>query len=264
MVQHILVAHDLSPEADMALSRAAQLAQQTGARLSVLHVLTGQPDAKEQQHAQVYLHTRLERHGLAQLQPWIREGRAAEEILTQAAGLEIDLLIMGRHHRQSPQGFVGTTLEQVLQSCPAPLLLAVTPAAPYSRALAALDYSDCASRALQSAWQLMPAGSALTALNIYESSEVCPPESAELTLQHELFDQLVADLRRHLADTGAQLQSSLRYGERNNCLDSAIAAVQPQLLALGSHSRGTMSEALLGSLTREYLDQPPCDVLIAH
>jgi len=60
------------------------------------------------------------------------------------------------------------------------------------------------------------------------------------------------------------LQSSLRYGERNNCLDSAIAAVQPQLLALGSHSRGTMSEALLGSLTREYLDQPPCDVLIAH
>ena len=110
----------------------------------------------------------------------------------------------------------------------------------------------------------MPGGSALTALNIYESSEVCPPESAELTLQHELFDQLVADLRRHLAATGAQLQSSLRYGERNNCLDSAIAAVQPQLLALGSHSRGTMSEALLGSLTREYLDQPPCDVLIAH
>ncbi|MDX2352229.1 universal stress protein [Stutzerimonas xanthomarina] len=263
MVQHILVAHDLSPEADLALSRAAQLAQQTGARLSVLHVLTGQSDAKEQQHAQVYLHTTLERNGLAQ-QPWIRQGRAAEEILTQAAGLEIDLLIMGRHHRQSPQGFVGTTLEQVLQSCPAPLLLAVTPAAPYSRALAALDYSDCASRALQSAWQLMPAGSALTALNIYESSEVCPPESAELTLQHELFDQLVADLRRHLADTGAQLQSSLRYGERNNCLDSAIAAVQPQLLALGSHSRGTMSEALLGSLTREYLDQPPCDVLIAH
>jgi nucleotide-binding universal stress UspA family protein len=43
-----------------------------------------------------------------------------------------------------------------------------------------------------------------------------------------------------------------------------MAAVQPQLLALGSHSRSTMSEALLGSLTREYLDQPPCDVLIAH
>ena len=264
MVQHILVAHDLSPDADLALSRAAQLAQQTGARLSVLHVLAGKPDATEQQSAQVYLQTALERHGLAQLQPWIRRGRAAEEILTQAAGLEIDLLVMGRHHRQSPQGFAGTTLEQVLQNCPAPLLLAVTPAMPYSRALAALDYSSCASRALQAAWKLMPAGSDLTALSIYESSEVCPPEAAELTLQHELFDQLVADLRRHLADTGAQFHSNLRYGERNNCLDSAIATVQPQLLALGSHSRGAMSEALLGSLTREYLDQPPCDVLIAH
>ncbi len=263
MVQHILVAHDLSPDADLALSRAAQLAQQTGARLSVLHVLAGEPGATEQQNAQTYLQTALERHGLAQLQPWIRRGRAAEEIITQAAGLEIDLLVMGRHHRQSPQGFAGTTLEQVLQNCPAPLLLAVAPAVPYSRALAALDYSNCASRALQAAWQLLPTASDLTALNVYEMAELHQPSEPDLTLQHELFDQLLKDLRADLRNTGARLHSSLRYGERSSCLDAAIAALQPQLLALGSHSRSELSNALLGSLTRQYLDQPPCDVLIA-
>lgn len=264
MVQHILVAHDLSPDADLALSRAALLAQQTGARLSVLHVLPGTPGATEQQRAQAYLQTAFEHHGLAQLQPWIRKGRAAEEILTQAAGLEIDLLVMGRHHRQSPQGFAGTTLEQVLQNCPAPLLLAVAPAAPYSRALAALDYSSCASRALQTAWQLLPAASDLTALNVYEMPELRQPSEPDLAPQRELFDQLLNDLQADLRNTGARLHSSLRYGERSSCLDAALAALQPQLLALGSHSRGEISNALLGSLTRQYLDQPFCDVLIAH
>ncbi|MFI8741812.1 universal stress protein [Stutzerimonas zhaodongensis] len=264
MVQHILVAHDLSPDADLALGRAAQLARQTGARLSVLHVLAGNPGAAEQRNAQSYLQTTLERHGLAQLQPWIRKGRAAEEILTQAAGLEIDLLVMGRHHRQSPQGFAGTTLEQVLQNCPAPLLLAVAPAAPYSQALAALDYSSCANRALQAAWQLLPAASDLTALNIYEMPDLDQPSEPDLALQRELFDQLLSDLQAGLDNSSARLHSSLRHGERNSCLDSAIAALQPQLLALGSHSRGEISNALLGSLTRQYLDLPPCDVLISH
>ncbi len=261
MVQHILVAHDLSPEADLALARAAQLAQQTGARLSVLHVLEGSAD---EQHTRATLQDALGRHALGQDQFWIRQGRAAEEILTQTAGLEADLLVMGRHHRLSPQGFAGTTLEQVLQDCPAPLLLAVAPIAPYVCALAALDYSGCASRALQTAWSLLSATGELTALNIHETSELQQPDESELALQKELFDQLVADLCTDLSDSGDRLHTSLRYGERNNCLDSAIAAVRPQLLSLGSHSRGEISDALLGSLTRQYLDQPPCDILVAR
>lgn len=261
MVQHILVAHDLSPDADLALNRAAQLAQQTGARLSVLHVLEG--DVGEPQ-ARGSLDAALTRHALGQEQLWIRQGRAAEEILTQTAGLEADLLVMGRHHRLSPQGFAGTTLEQVLQSCPAPLLLAIAPPAPYSSALAALDYSGCASRALCTAWALLASSGELTALNIHEVSELQQPDASDLALQQELFDQLLTDLRADLNGSDDRLHSSLRYGERNNCLDSAIAAVQPQLLALGSHSRGEISDTLLGSLTRQYLDQPPCDILIAR
>lgn len=261
MVQHILVAHDLSPDADLALGRAVLLAQQTGARLSVIHVLEGDED---ETHARSRLDIAFGRHALRQDQLWIRQGRAAEEIVTQTAGLEADLLVLGRHHRLSPQGFAGTTLEQVLQNCPAPLLLAVLPAAPYSSAVAALDYSGCASRALQTAWALLPASGALTALNIHEVSELQEPDPSDLALQQELFDQLVADLRTELGNCQDRLQASLRYGERNNCLDSAIDEIQPQLLSLGSHSRGEISDALLGSLTRQYLDQPPCDILMAR
>ncbi|MEK2657745.1 universal stress protein [Pseudomonas aeruginosa] len=38
MIRHLLVAHDLTPEADVALARAAQLARQHDARVSLLHV----------------------------------------------------------------------------------------------------------------------------------------------------------------------------------------------------------------------------------
>lgn len=261
MVQHILVAHDLSSEADIALQRGAQLAQQRKARLSLMHVL-GEHD--EEKAVRDLLQTRLESVGFPDITPWIRRGRPVEEILTQATGLEADLLVLGQHHQHSPEGFAGTTLERILLGSPIPLLLAVSSSPAYTRALAAMDYSRCASRALRVAWKLLPPSAELTALNIHETAEIHQPDEDELVLQRELFEQLIADLSCELEDSCARLVSSLRHGERSNCLDAAIRELQPQLLVLGSHSRGEMSSALLGSLAREYLEQPPCDILIAR
>ncbi|MCW3149405.1 universal stress protein [Stutzerimonas stutzeri] len=265
MVQHILVAHDLSPEADLALRRAAQLAQQSGARLSVLHVIDNREEPRDEAAVRSELQTRLPATAAATAQLWIRQGHPAEEVLTQAQGLEADLLVLGRHHRQSSLGFAGTTLERILLSSPAPLLLAIHPAIePYTCALAALDFSPSANRALQAAWQLMPADSELHALHIHEVAEVHGPDAEALSLQHELFEQLIEDIESTLPVSGATLSYSLHQGERSNCLEAAIGELHPQLLALGGHSRGEISSALLGSLTRQFLDEPPCDVLVAR
>ncbi len=265
MVQHILVAHDLSPEADLALQRGAQLARQRGARLSLLHVLDERDAGADEAAARALLRTRLQQNGLGDRQPWIRRGSPVEEVLTQARGLEADLLVLGRHHRDSTQGFAGTTLERILLDAPAPLLLATAPAdVPYNRALAALDFSPCASRALQCAWRLLPADAELHALNVDEVAEVHGPDDAGLALQEELFDQLLEDIQAQLPDNGVRLSYSLYQGERSNCLEAAIGELRPQLLVLGGHSRGELSSALLGSLTRQFLDQPPCDVLVAR
>ncbi|MCJ0974824.1 universal stress protein [Pseudomonas sp. PS1] len=260
----ILVAHDLSPEADRALARGARLARSSGGRLDVVHVLDEHADSARTQHPREQLQARLAELGLGQVPLWFRPGHVAEAIITQTAGLQADLLILGRHHRQSPSGFAGTTLERILLACPVPVLLAVDAPDPYSRALAALDFSHCASRALRHAWRLMSAGGVLTALNVHEVAEVHGADEADLALQRELFDQLLADLRGELPDNGARLDARLRQGERSNCLDAAVAELKPQLLAFGGHSRGEISEALLGSQTRAYLGQPPCDVLIAR
>ena len=114
-------------------------------------------DPSADEHAaRAWLQERLREQQLDQLEPWIRRGPAVEEILTQAEGLEADLLVLGRHHRGSSQGFAGTTLERIMLESTAPLLLVVAPAeAPYRRAMAALDFSRCATRAMQCAWQLL-------------------------------------------------------------------------------------------------------------
>lgn len=265
MVQHILVAHDLSPEADLALRRAAQLAQQSGARLSLLHVLDSRGEPQDEALVRADLQARLQANGAATAQLWLRHGQPVEEVLTQAQGLEADLLVLGRHHRHSSLGFAGTTLERILLASPAPLLLAAHPAVePYSCALAALDFSPCANRALQIAWRLLPAGGELHALHIHEVAEIHGADADALALEHELFEQLIEDIQDTLPDSRATLSYSLHQGERNNCLEAALDELHPQLLALGGHSRGELSSALLGSLTRQFLDQPPCDVLVAR
>jgi nucleotide-binding universal stress UspA family protein len=264
MPKHILVAHDLSPEADRALQRAAQLSRQHGAQLTLLHVLAA-ADADEAP-ARRTLETRLAACALPHAEVRLRHGRAVEEILQQARGLEVDLLVLGSHHRQSPEGFAGTTLERVLHDSPAPVLLAVsTDPAPWSRALAALDFSPCASRALRQAWALLGAGASLHALHIQEVAAIHAGEDpADLAFQDELFAGLVADAQVELAANGAQLSHELRQGERSTCLQAVLGERQPQLLALGAHTRSVLAEALLGSLTQEVLGQPPCDVLVVR
>lgn len=256
---HILVAHDLSPEADLALLRAAQLARQHNARLTLLHVQEGQPDPYP-------LRERLQSLGVPGAELRLVKGQPSSAIASQAEGIGATLLVLGAHHKSSPELFAGTTLERLARNCRIPLLLAInTDLAPYRRALVALDFSQCACAALHHAHRLLPEDAELYALNIFE---VAPSKAAgqreELDLQHSLFSRLVADEQANLSPPGRTLQYGVRTGERSACLAAAIREQRPQLLALGKHTRSLMGDALLGGLGQDLLRQPPCDILISR
>ena len=262
MPQHILVAHDLSAEADLALRRAALLARQHAARLTLLHV-AATPEAETAAGEQLL--QRLRDSGLTGAEVRTGHGDVVAALLHQTRGLQADLLVLGTHHRESAEGFAGTTLERVLHDSPAAVLLvAGIDPTPWQRALAALDFSPCASRALRQARALLGAGASLHALHISEVAAIHAGEDpAELTFEGELFDRLLAaEESRH--DDGVQFSHELRQGERESCLQAVLAERRPQLLALGAHSRSQLADALLGSLTLEVLRQPPCDVLVVR
>lgn len=265
-MRHIMVAHDLSEHAHLALRRAVQLAHQHGARLSVLHV--------QENHlpAEVLEHNRNVAAGLigSQLEELRQEaelvlvtGRPAQTIVARQKAHSVDLLVMGDHHQDSSLYFAGTTLERVLQQSTAAVLLAVDrQLQPYARALVPMDYSLCACNALHRARELLAGDARIHAVHVQEQAQVHGCSTDEHEWQAELFAQLIADEQAKMPEQGATISHELLHGELHDCLAAAIAEYQPQLLALGKHGRGEMADALLGSLAQHFLENPPCDVLL--
>lgn len=267
-MQHIMVAHDLSAEAKIALQRGVQLAEQHQARLSVLYVLESHlPMAvieKQMLAADALLTQQLQELHAVNVQVLIKMGRPAQTIVAAQQAHSVDFLVMGDHHQDSPEYFSGTTLERVLQRSAVPVLLAVeTDVSEYQRALVPLDFSLCACHALHHVFKLLPHTANIHALHVLEVAEVHGGDSAaEITWQASLFDQLVLDERAKLPDLGPSLSHELRQGELHNCLTQVLAEQKPQILAIGKHGRGILADALLGSLAQYFLENPPCDVLV--
>jgi len=269
MAKHILIAHDLSPEADIALCRAIQLAGQLRARLTLLHVASSQPSpallARLRSAEEQTLASHLQGHPVQDVQLRLEVGSHPAELILQYISLgNCDLLVLGSHHRQPSTGFAGSVQERILEACPIPVLVAVDPAAPpYERTLVAIDFSPCASRALRAAWPLLPPGAQLHALHVQEVAGIHAEDNPdERAFQQSLFERFIGSEFTALPPRAVQFSHGFQSGERHDCLEAALASRRPQLLALGGHSRDALSERLLGSLTRHYLDNPPCDLLV--
>ncbi|MCO6059675.1 universal stress protein [Pseudomonas sp. MOB-449] len=272
MFTHILIAHDLSREADTALRRAIQLAHQHGARLSLLHVLEDHlPNAVQgnlRDAAQRHFGERLAQLGARDCQLLLRKGRPAQQILEEMSDSQADLLVIGRHHHNAPELFIGTTLERVACHLAAPLLLVAgeQPDQPYQHAAVALDFSLCACDALRKCCALLPSEARLTALNVMELGSRLLSKSGNsadfLATQKALLGKLLEDELMGLRAPLPSVELDVVRGALPKALDDAIAERQPQLLALGSHGRSLISQALLGSLPLRYLQNPPGDLLL--
>ncbi|AYC34578.1 universal stress protein [Pseudomonas cavernae] len=265
MVKHILIAHDLRSTADLALRRAAQLARQHHAQLTLLHILDSSLPTAAQESAQQALDSSLTRFAPPGSTLRLCYGRPAEGVLEQVQELGADLLVLGAHHHRH-EFFSGTTLDRIARRCPVPLLLASRDdAAPYQRALAALDFSLCACTAFGQAYRLLPAGAELHALHVFETPRGSAAEvEAQLTTQCALIEQLLHDEAQNLPAKGPRLSHNVQPGSLPQTLHEALGSRQPQLLVLGSHGRSALSQALLGSLAQHCLHKAPCDVLVVR
>ncbi len=268
-MQHIMVAHDLSGHAWLALQRAALLAAQHGARLTVLHVqeehLPKQVLEHNREAARELIGGQLEQLGLAGAELVIVTGRPVQKMVAQQKARSVDLLVMGDHHQESPLYFSGTTLERVLQRSTAAVLLVVdAQLAPYRQALVPMDFSRCACNALHKTRALLAADASIHAVHVLEQAQVHGCSTDEHEWQAGLFAQLVADEQAKMPAGGAAISQALLHGELHDCLSAAIEAYRPQLLALGKHGRGVLADALLGSLAQYFLENPPCDVLLVR
>lgn len=271
MYSKILIAHDLSKEADVALQRAVQLAEQHQAELSILHVVEDSPSRQAfidiQKKLEPQLRASVPEALASQVSVYFQHGKAADAVLSFLQEQTYSLLVLGQHHKARPELFKGSNLERIARDCTIPVLLAVnSDVRAYREAVVALDSSLISCQALHAAYHLLPADAGLHAVNIFNSGPKLKLDRVAeyLETQRSLIGQLLEDEVAQLPKGGPKVSHEVVHGVLAGSLDKELVARRrsPLLLALGRHNRSLLAQKLLGSLAIHYLRKPPCDVLV--
>ncbi len=193
-------------------------------------------------------------------------GSAAHTIADIAAERHADLVIVGLgRHDLADRLFGGETAIQLARISRVPVLAVREDAvALTSRALVAVDFSEHSERAAQAAIDL------LGATGLVELVHVTPyvaeyPSSVQGQEPYKSWarGQLDAMIGRMIAAPGITLKRAVLRGRTAHVLLARARDVGADLIAVGTHGRGYMSRALLGSVTTDLLRGAHCAVLIA-
>lgn len=286
----ILAATDFSAPARHAADRAARLAHETGARLTLVHALSGSAlyelrqwlgadhtgerqlideatDSLQRLAAElgaarhVAVHTRLD------------TGAVVDCIGQQAQAIDADLLVLGaRGSGFLRQLALGTTLERLLRCTTRPLLVVRQIAhEPYRRVLAALDFSPWSTPALPLARRVAPHARLvlLTAFQVPFEEKLRFAGVDAATVEHYRAQaRTVATQRLHAAahDAGlrpGQWDAMVVEGDASQRIVEREQESDCDLVVLGKHGRNAAEELLLGSVTKHVLAEGSADLLVS-
>jgi nucleotide-binding universal stress UspA family protein len=279
---HILAATDFSTRSQRALRRAGLLARDSGAELTLVHVVDDDqpPDlvTLERREAERILGEQIgamaELRGL-QPRALVVEGDPFDGILRAAASASADLVVMGAHRKQLLRDIlVGTTIERVIRTGPFPVLM-VNKAVeqPYRTALAPVDLSEPSVNAIRTGTALGLPGGARLAL-VHAFLPLGKGQMFYAGLSQDTIDGYVADERERatkeliafleangLDDRGRSMH--IEEGAPFEVISKAVEQLKPDVLIMGTHGRSGIAKALLGSVTEEVLRSLDVDILAA-
>jgi len=286
MFERILLATDFSPHAQKAAKVAFDLARESGKRLWALAVLepveeplepADEPPGvngkawetvveKEERNLEAELKSRLhaamqeaEASGIA-VTEMVREGDPTEEIVAAAREVNAEVIVMGSHsNRTLWDVLLGSVTEKVVKHAPCPVIaVSHTPtqrSVEKGPVLLVTDFSDAAEQAVKVAASLAKErGERLIVLTV--TGRGLGKRIASLGLEH-----LLADLRAQ----GTPAEGMLRCGKRGHIYPEIVRVaeeVQSSIIVMGSHSRLTVHDVLLGYVAENVSKHAPCPVLI--
>ena len=280
-LRRILVATDLSSRSEKAIARAAHVADEHGARLTVLHVLTGAV-GDEARKRQIALNVEEDlRRKVMELSPrhertvciHVASGTPFVEIIRRAREEAADIIIVGAHRAQFIRDMlVGATAEKIVRTGDRPVLVVKRPArGPYQRVLAATDFSDQSRQALELSLRLAP-GAKFYLLHAYQGIEgqlwrAGMTKSEILRYRRQFARQSREQMKiliRRMGLSGKSIVRLLRYGRAPHVIAGAARRLRPDLVSIGSTGRTGLPYILLGSVAVHVLREVSCDVLVAR
>lgn len=286
----ILAATDFSRAAAVAVRRAAQLAQATGATLELIHVRPPEPSpaswtalrgalgldaARASEDAAGRLQRVAGRAGADLAAPvalHLAEGRAHAAIADRALAIGADLVVVGAHGEHFVLDvFVGTTAQRVLRASLAPVLVVrQAPIYRYEQVLIATDFSAGSLAAARAARRLFP-GATFHFLHVCEpllEGALARSGASQATIE-DRRERAAGDALRALEDFAREAgfedgaasiraphgYPPARIKERANELDMDV-------IVIGAQGKSRLEAGLLGSVSEHVAAETRCDVLL--
>jgi universal stress protein E len=279
-LQRILCATDLSARSTAALRRAGSLARQTGARLTLLHVVDArQPERVARMRANrayIELLSQADRaFGSAAgfIDVVVRRGNVLEIIATSAREWDADLIVVAAPKSRRLESIVGTTAERLVRTAKRPVLVVRREVQGGYRDVAiAADLSSASLPLIRTAVRLgaLERASATVVHAVHPSYDgmmkTAGLDESTIGLYKRTSQEHARQrLQTMIADAGLPFEST-RTIVRSEPPAAAIRAVleyeRPELLAIGASRWFLLKRILIGSVADRLLRSAQCDVLV--
>ena len=295
---HILVAvADAGAKASPAVARALELAQKTGARVTLFHSLYSPYVAGEQFYSPLDLQRDIEaavnarKRQLERLAaPLAAAGVAShvrvrwdypvhESIVREVMREKADLLLAESHRHGAAARLVLTNTDwQLIRLCPCPLLLVKTTGRyDRPRVLASIDPLHAYAKPAALDARLVASGAALAEtlggrLHVAHFYMLATPMATgfmvePLPLPTEIAEQHAGDVRKAFTALVGKYglgprQRHLRTGQPIDGLPELAEELNASVVVMGAVSRSGLRRLFIGSTAERVIDRLKCDVLI--
>jgi nucleotide-binding universal stress UspA family protein len=296
MFTKILCPVDFSEASEHAVQYAVALARVQRAQLTALHVAApipvpvpwltdGTAEAPDDsRRLATDVAARFEeatRRGL-HVEVSVQRGQPAHEILTSAAALPADAIVMGTH---GTGGFehlmLGSVAEKVLRKATCPVVTVPPHAqfnaeAPFKKLVCAVDFSEWSLAGLDEACGIAEESrGSVTAVNVIEWpwSEASPPdlegvprEQAEALREYRRYQETMALSRldttvAEVARGRCKVTTKVLHGKAYVEVLCAAEREHADLIVIGVHGRNPLDVFFFGSTTHQVVRRAACPVL---
>lgn len=287
LVRSIMVATDLSDDADPIVRTAARLAQHQGAELHVLNALDLTASRDTEDAGEITFQSRVEscKRALAeQIQRTVPQDVevASQEVMIyapekaiveRAAAVSADLLVLGPHRKRAlGDAFLGSTADHVIRHAEAPcLVLRGELPIPVRRVAVPVDLAETTAGTLDVAlaWtDALGRDGRAPELRVLHVVPYPGPTQQDLDRadgeSRRSMRTAIADAAQRAGGTGSvdvreevlwesmPADAIMDFAEREN----------PDLLVLGTHGRGAFGRAFIGSVASSIVRRARCSVLL--
>ncbi|WP_299323305.1 universal stress protein [Parasphingopyxis sp.] len=266
-VRTILFATDLTARCDRPLDRAIQLAQQWDAKLVLLHVLEAQSDTPENiAAAEERIRQDIEDTGI-RFEIDIAEGRVAETVEAKAAEHDADLIVTGVARFNTFGDFVlGHEVDKLIRKTNIPVLIVkAKPRTPYQQLLVTTDFSKPSQNALETALDLFPALpiDLANAFHVpFEGFIKAEDALAEVRAEQNEYAQSFIKKIELDPENNERITLKLLDGTTCEAVCRHANSLKNSLTVVGTHGRGGIRAAMIGSVAEALLETLPGDVLM--